>query len=361
MAGQTAPRGKPRKLSVSLTYAKPAGRRGRARPKTTSNGGPLRRIRGLEVEARFILEPVEGDPFVIAKPLLNRTHPRRLRDVLIMLLLLGFSGASHAVSVSFDTDSKTVQEGTGDAVFQLIIDGCEVPAPSRENFLLVTVDSIGGDATPGSDYTGPPITVNFVNDPSGNWTTTAPVRIGVVDDPEVEDAETVGLTITELTGQVACASPQGVFQPELGNIPTTVLTITDNDVAEPPAPSEPQPILVSPPNLELQGAAGEPPTTTFIITDGSPPFTVMPMNTDRGSIDIPNPGLNQTVTYGFRIPSSATDQQEFTDSIKVTASDGAEVDVPVLIIAEVDAGPPLTQDDIDDAMQDIANTQPGVE
>ena len=115
---------------------------------------------------------------------------------------------------------------------------------------------------------------------------------------------------------------------------------------------------VQPTALQISGAAGESPTGTFTIISGSGPFTVTVENTDRGAVDNPTPDVGDTVTYSFRIPSTATDQQQFTDTIFVTDTAGLQTVIPVTITATVPGGGAPDQSVIDQAMQDIANTQP---
>lgn len=116
------------------------------------------------------------------------------------------------------------------------------------------------------------------------------------------------------------------------------------------------PITVNPPALGLQGGPGETPTTTFTITAGTPPFTLVSANPDgRGSFSNASPGLNEVVTYGFRIPGAATDQDQFNDTITVTGDDGAIATIVATTTAVVGG---IGQDDIDDAMQAIAQTPP---
>lgn len=116
------------------------------------------------------------------------------------------------------------------------------------------------------------------------------------------------------------------------------------------------PITVNPPALSLQGGPGETPTATFTITAGTPPFALVSANPEgRGSFSNANPGLNETVTYGFRIPGAATDQDQFIDTITVTGADGATATVVATTTAVVGG---IGQDDIDEAMQAIASTPP---
>ncbi len=112
------------------------------------------------------------------------------------------------------------------------------------------------------------------------------------------------------------------------------------------------PITVSPKDLTLSGKAGETATTTFVITSGKGPFSLVSANDEgRGSFSNDNPGIGETVTYGFRIPSSATDQDSFTDFITITAADGTQVTIRADIT--VSGG-----GDIGEALDDIAQTPP---
>lgn len=279
-------------------------------------------------------------------------HVRRLAAGLAALALLGFSSASHALFVSFDSTGMSVQEGAGTAVVNLVVSGCDLPAASPNNILQATVASSGGSATAGSDYVGPPITVDFVVGADGQWVTSAAVPIGIVDDPDIEGDETAALSITNLSGQVLCDSPQGVSSPELGSIPTTTITIVDNDSVGPAATP-----IVQPSVLQLEGGAGESPTASFTIVEGTGPFEISVGNTDRGQVDNPTPALGETVTYSFRIPGAATDRQTFNDSLTIVGADGGTITVEAIITAVVSGGT-ISQEDIDEAMQNIAATQP---
>lgn len=119
------------------------------------------------------------------------------------------------------------------------------------------------------------------------------------------------------------------------------------------------PITVQPASLSLQGEAGEIPTASFVITSGTPPFLLSSANEEgRGTFSITTPGLNESVTYGFRIPAGATDQQTFTDVITVRGADGATATVIATITAQVSGGESPSQSEIDEAMQSIAQTPP---
>ncbi len=119
-----------------------------------------------------------------------------------------------------------------------------------------------------------------------------------------------------------------------------------------------QPISVTPSSLSLTGNAGDTPTTTFTITSGAAPFMLVSANAEgRGSFSNANPGLNEVVSYGFRIPGSATQNQQFTDTVTITGDDGVQVVVTATTTATVPGAGP-GQDEIDEAMQSIANTQP---
>ncbi len=149
--------------------------------------------------------------------------------------------------------------------------------------------------------------------------------------------------------------------------------LTGTDVINPIYPSDPPtrnnfeiarvayfdvagvPITVSPKNLTLSGKAGETATTTFVITSGKGPFSLVSANDEgRGSFSNDNPGIGETVTYGFRIPSSATDQDSFTDFITITAADGTQVTIRADITVSGGGG----GGDIGDALDDIAQTPP---
>lgn len=119
------------------------------------------------------------------------------------------------------------------------------------------------------------------------------------------------------------------------------------------------PITVQPASLNLQGAAGETPTASFVITSGRPPFLLSSANEEgRGTFSTTTAGLNESVTYGFRIPAGATDEQTFTDVITVKGADGATATIIATITAQVSGGQSPSQSEIDEAMQSIAQTPP---
>ncbi|MCP5306905.1 MAG: autotransporter domain-containing protein [Chromatiaceae bacterium] len=117
----------------------------------------------------------------------------------------------------------------------------------------------------------------------------------------------------------------------------------------------PTAITTSPTSLSLTGQAGETPTTTFAVTSGIGPFLLESANTEgRGSFSNTTPALNEVVTYGFRIPGAATDQQVITDTITVTGSDGAQL----VLLATITVG--TSTSPIEGVLQSIATTPPQV-
>jgi outer membrane autotransporter protein len=149
---------------------------------------------------------------------------------------------------------------------------------------------------------------------------------------------------TELSDSVTVTPASG----SAVTVPVTVRVI----------PPESMPIVVEPSALSLQGKAGETATASFSIVSGTPPFSLESGNAEgRGSFSDPSPGLGETVTYGFRIPSSATDAQRFVDTITVTAADGSTATVVATVTVSAATQPP-SQAEIDDAMQSIAVTEP---
>lgn len=116
-------------------------------------------------------------------------------------------------------------------------------------------------------------------------------------------------------------------------------------------------VIVSPSSLTLSGGAGETPTTTFTVISGTAPFTFVSTNEEgRGSFSVTSAGLNEPVEYGFRIPGAATEDTVIEDTIIVTDANGATA--TVLATINVSADTPITQDDIDDALQALAQTEP---
>ena len=125
-----------------------------------------------------------------------------------------------------------------------------------------------------------------------------------------------------------------------------------------------QDIQVKPASLQLQGMAGNSSSAHFKILSGKAPFQLSSATPDRASFSTDAPGLNETITYRYQIPATATAGQQLRDLITVTGADGAQTTVPVTITVEKNGsdepqepeGP--TQEEIDDAMQSVAKTPP---
>ncbi len=143
---------------------------------------------------------------------------------------------------------------------------------------------------------------------------------------------------------------------EDGQVPFSDSATTTFAVTQPTQP--PADVVVSPSSLSISGAPSETATGTFTIIQGTGPFIVQTANTDRGSVDNPNPDVGEIVTYSFRWPAGVADQQQFTDTITVTPAAGDPVSIPVTITASAPDGDDEGNNPVDDAMQGIANTQP---
>ncbi len=113
------------------------------------------------------------------------------------------------------TDASAAEPGADTGSFTLTRSGDVAAA------LAVTV-SIGGSATPGTDYQSLQAIVNF-----GGGQGSATVAVTPLDDTTVENAETVSLTIVD---EVAY---------DLGSSSTATVSIADNDTAPPPPPPTP--------------------------------------------------------------------------------------------------------------------------
>jgi outer membrane autotransporter protein len=253
----------------------------------------------------------------------------------------------------------------GQYIAELVISGTEestetasVPVPFSDtaatNFeiiapiqaTVVEPASLDLSGEPGETVTGT-FTITAGEEP---FSVTA--AIGSVDNtnPSLGQPVTYSFTVPSDAADQQQFSDTITVIPALGESVTLPVSIT----AVVPDTTVPQ---VQPTTLQISGAAGESATGSFTIIGGSGPFTVTVANTERGEVDNPTPDLGDTVTYSFRIPSTATDQQQFTDSITVTGANGLQTVIPVTITASVSDGAP-PQSEIDEAMQAIANTQP---
>jgi hypothetical protein len=102
----------------------------------------------------------------------------------------------------------------------------------------VTFATSDGTATAGADYTALSSTVTFAAGDAATKT----VTVTIANDTLVESAETINLTLSNVTGGATLGSPA-----------SAVLTITDDDVAPPPAPTPtPSPNA----NVEVRGSYG---------------------------------------------------------------------------------------------------------
>ena len=245
------------------------------------------------------------------------------------------------------TDTITVTSAAGDPMAVPVTVTTDAPATPPGVVSPSTLDVSGA---PGETATG-----TFAITQGAGPFTVQPANTdrGSVDTPNPDAGETV--TYSFRIPDTATDQQQFTYTitvtPAAGDPIAVLVTVT----ADVPATS---PGVVSPSALDISGAPGETATGTFTITQGTGPFTARPANTDRGSVDNPNLDVGETVTYSFRIPSAATDQQQFTDTISVTSAAGEPVTIPVTITASAPGGGDDASNPIDDAMESIAKTQP---
>jgi hypothetical protein len=131
-------------------------------------------------------------------------------------IIVKFAPAAGAPgALRFSASSYSVGEGAGQATITV----------SRVNgtsgAVTVNYATSNGTAAAGSDYTARSGTLSWASGDSSSKTFTVPVT----DDTAVESNETVNLTLSAPTGGAALGSPSAA-----------VLTITDNDSVNPPAP-----------------------------------------------------------------------------------------------------------------------------
>jgi len=252
---------------------------------------------------------------------------------------------------------------------ELVIEGTETIVPDVGSTPVLvpfrdTATTSFEVVAPTQDTVVEPISLNLSGAPgeavSATFTITAgeepfsvQTETGSVDDgsPAIGQPVTYSFTVPADAANQQQFADTITITPAAGQpvtLPVTITTVV-------PETSPPQ---VQPSSLQISGAAGESATGAFTIIDGSGPFTVTVANTERGEVDNTTPDVGDTVTYSFRIPSTATDQQQFTDSITVTDVNALQTLIPVTITVAEPGGDGPTQSEIDEAMQDIANTQP---
>jgi outer membrane autotransporter protein len=201
------------------------------------------------------------------------------------------------------------------------------------------------------------LTANPGQTATGTFTVTAgnsPFSLSTISGTLSQTSANVGDTITYSLPVDASAAPGTELADDITVTPTSgqpviiPVTVTVTEPAQ-------EPIVVSPPSLSLQGAAGESPTATFTITSGIAPFQLASADAEgRGSFSNAMPGLNETVTYSYRLPGSLPpDPQPITDTITVTGSDGSVSTVIATITPIVDDG----GSPIEGLLQDLAPTE----
>ena len=132
--------------------------------------------------------------------------------------------------------------GTDPAVFRITRTNNLAPA-------LNILYSLGGTATPGVDYTTPPATITI---PAGVGFVDVPIV--PIDDPLIEDPESVTLTILP-TNVVAVPLPAEAYA--LGSATTATATIYSDDVPPPPV------VTITAPGSNAAVASGAPVTVNF--------------------------------------------------------------------------------------------------
>ena len=122
---------------------------------------------------------------------------------------------------ALDSQGAETPPGTNPAAFRI----------TRTNNLTVAVNvpfTLGGTATAGADYTAPAMTVSL---PAG--VATADVNIAPIDDPLVENPETVTLTLVPHPSANAVPPPPEAYV--LGTPETASVTILSEDLPPPPS------------------------------------------------------------------------------------------------------------------------------
>jgi hypothetical protein len=137
---------------------------------------------------------------------------------------LAFGAATYGVGEAAGTATITVTRSGG-----------------SDGAVGVTLASSDGTATAGADYTAVSTTVTFAAGDAATKT----VTVTIANDTLVESAETINLTLSNVTGGATLGSPS-----------TAVLTITDDDVAPPPPPPAPTPAPTPNVNVEVRGKYG---------------------------------------------------------------------------------------------------------
>ena len=147
-----------------------------------------------------------------------------------------------AGTVQFSSATYSGAEGVPTAIVTLTRTG------GTAGTVTVLVSATGGTATIGSDFTGVPATVTFLD-----GQTTATLTLPILDDATLEGDETATLTLSAPTGGAT-----------LGAVAVATLTITDNDVAG----------TVQFSSATYSGAEGVPTATVTLTRTGSTAGTV---------------------------------------------------------------------------------------
>lgn len=236
-------------------------------------------------------------------------------------------------------------QGTDPAIFVV----------SRTNDLISAIDvafTIGGTATGGSDYTVPPLTVTI---PAG--AASANVVIPVLDDPHVEAAETVTLTLTPHPNTVM-PPPPGTYV--LGAVIGATVNIFSEDVPPPPTVT-----LTSPVNGESHTLPAVSPHTITVN------FTASDVNghiTNYRVYDGARLVTNQAITYpttpapGTPFSGSATIPNSFggVHPIRVIVTDNSGLNVASAIasVTVTYIYPIMTVTTLDNDAAEVAADQP---
>ena len=239
-------------------------------------------------------------------------------------------GASSPGTLQLSATTYSVAENGGSATITITRAGGSAGAVG------VTVATSNGTATAPADYTAVSQTVSFAAGDTANKT----ISIPIADDALVEGNETVNVTVSAPTGGATLGTPS-----------TAVLTITDNDVAQPGT-------------LQLSAATysvaenGGSATITVTRAGGSAGAVGVTVATSNGTATTPADytAVSQTVSFAagdtanktVSIPIADDALVEGNETVNVTVSaptGGATLGTPstaVLTITDNDVAPPQT-------------------
>ncbi len=214
------------------------------------------------VSVPIVDDAIAENPEAINLALVNPTNGATIGAQNIATLTI----ADNDVALQFAAPTFSVTEGMPTATITVnrtgVLDGA----------LSGTVTLTNGTAIAVADYNNTPIPVTFAP-----GETTKTLSIPIADDPFVETAETVNLTLGNLSAGVTVGTPD-----------VAVLTIEDNDVAPTPTPApeptptpEPEPTPAPEPTpipgtLEFSNAS-------FLVNENGTPLAAVTVNRTGGT------------------------------------------------------------------------------